>query len=33
VKSNLKAIIELHPCSSLAVRLVTGETVGPLSIA
>lgn len=33
VQSNLKAIIEQHPGSALAVRLVIGETVGPLSRA
>ena len=33
VQSNLKMIIERHPGSALAVRLVIGETVGPLSVA
>lgn len=33
VQSNLKTIIERHGGSSLAVRLVIGETVGPLSVA
>jgi formylglycine-generating enzyme required for sulfatase activity len=33
VQSNLKTIIERHPGSALAVRLVIGETVGPLSVA
>ncbi len=33
VQSNLKTIIERHSGSTLAVRLVTGETVGPLSVA
>jgi formylglycine-generating enzyme required for sulfatase activity len=32
VQSNLKRIIERHSGSTLAVRLVTGETVGPLSV-
>ena len=33
VQANLKTIIERHSGSTLAVRLVTGETVGPLSVA
>ena len=33
VQSNLRTIIERHPGSTLAVRLVIGETVGPLSVA
>jgi formylglycine-generating enzyme required for sulfatase activity len=33
VQSNLKMIIERNDGSSLAVRLVIGETVGPLSVA
>jgi formylglycine-generating enzyme required for sulfatase activity len=33
VQLNLKTIIERHGGSSLAVRLVIGETVGPLSVA
>ena len=33
VQSKLKTIIERHPGSALAVRLVIGETVGPLSVA
>jgi formylglycine-generating enzyme required for sulfatase activity len=33
VQSNLKTIIERHSGSTLAVRLVIGETVGPLSVA
>jgi formylglycine-generating enzyme required for sulfatase activity len=33
VQSNLKAITERHSSSTLAVRLVIGETVGPLSMA
>jgi formylglycine-generating enzyme required for sulfatase activity len=32
VQSNLKAIIEQHPGSGLAVRLVVGERIGPLSM-
>jgi sulfatase modifying factor 1 len=32
VQSNLKTIIERHSGSPLAVRLVIGETVGPLSV-
>jgi formylglycine-generating enzyme required for sulfatase activity len=32
VQANLKTIIERHSGSTLAVRLVTGETVGPLSV-
>jgi formylglycine-generating enzyme required for sulfatase activity len=33
VQANLKSIIERHSGSTLAVRLVIGETVGPLSVA
>jgi sulfatase modifying factor 1 len=33
VQANLKTIIERHSGSTLAVRLVTGETVGQLSLA
>jgi formylglycine-generating enzyme required for sulfatase activity len=33
VHANLKTIIERHSGSTLAVRLVIGETVGPLSLA
>jgi formylglycine-generating enzyme required for sulfatase activity len=33
VQTNLKTIIERHGGSTLAVRLVIGETVGPLSVA
>jgi hypothetical protein len=33
VQANLKSIIERHSGSTLAVRLVTGETVGQLSLA
>ncbi len=33
VQSNLETIIERHSGSTLAVRLVIGETVGPLSVA
>jgi hypothetical protein len=32
VQSNLKTIIKRHGGSALAVRLVIGETVGPLSV-
>jgi formylglycine-generating enzyme required for sulfatase activity len=32
VQANLKTIIERHPGSVLAVRLVIGDTVGPLSV-
>jgi formylglycine-generating enzyme required for sulfatase activity len=32
VQSNLKTIVEQHPGSALAVRLVIGERVGPLSV-
>jgi formylglycine-generating enzyme required for sulfatase activity len=33
VQANLKMIIESHSGSAMAVRLVIGETVGPLSVA